>query len=254
MRYTLIIFVIFSHTVLSQSKFTIVPEIGVNSFGLPKLDNRAGGKEKIWPVSSPLLGLWATRYVANHVFISFGVQYTHTSQKYSYHKEGYDILNKQPYTIDISEKMNFAKVSIPFTVGYSFKIKKIVTNTFIGYTAVHYATGSYYYKYLTEKAGVNYIVIEKRFNPFDQVNLEIPAQNKNWGFVIGAGVHINDAFSVNLSFSLPMKMIYFREKRPPNAIWDDPNYDHRYSRGDLALTLRYALKKRIAPLAKSARP
>ena len=238
MRYSFIVFIVFSHVASSQSKLFIHPEVGINSSGLPKSDDYAGGKEKTQPIVSPLLGVWATRNVTNNVFISFGFQYTRTGQKYSYKLEGYDILNQKSYTVDMSENMTFKKFSIPFTTGYSFRLKKIATSIFIGYKAIYYTSGMYHYKYILNKDGANQD-IEKRLNPFDQLNLEISAKNINSEIVAGVGIRISDALFATLSFSQGINRIYFKEKRPPNAIWDDPSYDHYYSRGDLAFTLRY---------------
>ena len=236
------VFVIFYNVALSQSKFLIHPEVGINSSGLPKSEDYAGGKEKNRPIVSPLLGVWTTRYVTSHVFISFGIQYTRTGQKYSYKLEGYDVLNQKSYTVDKLENMVFKKLSFPFTVGYNFRLMEIAASVFIGYKAIYYTTGVYHYEYLLNEDGAS-LNIEKRLNPFDQFNLEISAKNKNSEIVAGVGVHLSDALFATLNFSQGINRIYFKEKPPPNAIWDDPSYDHYYSRGDLAFALRYTLKK-----------
>jgi hypothetical protein len=224
-----------------QSKFSFGPELGMNSSMFPKSENYGEGKEKFIPLVSPVLGI-CINYSKEHVFFSWGLQYCKVGQRYYYHRNKYDRLNQMSNVYNIKESFIFNQVAIPVLFGYNFKIARMPFRGFIGYKIIYF--GKSQYNYVEEYSdafdiGRN-IRVEKKFSPFDYT-LEIPAQRKTGEFVVGAGAQISDALFISLNFSLRVKQIYFKEKPTTGAYWDDPSFDHHYSRSDMALVLRYSI-------------
>lgn len=231
----------------SQSTFYIHSETGINISALPRSDKFAGGKEKILPVISPMAGLRLTKGIGRHIYISAGVQYYHIGEKYRFHKQDYDYLYKISYTHDQWEDIMYRVVSVPITVGYTFrKSKKTSVSAFAGYRFNHSIGGKYYHRNRFEHDATHTTDLTIMIDPFDE-SLELAAKRNNWQLLAGISANINQRVSVSFTFSQGFKIIYFQVFKPHPMSCISP-YKAPYVRGDLALSLNYILfKKRNQP-------
>lgn len=216
-------------------------ELGINSSGLPTKGTYSNGNENSIPKVSPVFGFLVKRSNPGHIFMSLGVQYNQSGENNSFNKNGFDVLNNQSYSINVIEHLKFSKISVPILIGYDFKIRSLKSSIFLGYKQVYFIYGSYYYKH-TLIQDINGFEIVKKINPFSKTNLDVSAQQRTWQLYSGFDINFKGSFSLSITFSPSMEIIYFRERPPIGAIWDDPSFNHRYTRSDLSVMIMYSIR------------
>ena len=222
----------------AQVKLTYKLEGGISSSTFP----RKTSKERIKSVYSPTAGFYITSEFSKRFVSDFGVQYYTQGFKEEYSSRVFDLINRTYLTVDELEQLTFNVITIPISFRYNFHIGNVKLNSFIGYSFVNLVSGSYYYMLQARHdidLGKN-LFIKKSINPFSK-DLEIPSQRNNAQLICGIGIQISKRVELCFKVSAGIKYVYFQEKRPPGAIWDDPSYDHRFLPNDLTVTVRYYL-------------
>jgi len=228
-----------SDQLIAQSKFTIEPELGVNSSMFPKtIEFTTSGsdevKERYMPIVSPLIGVWTSLY-KKHFYVSFGIQFNKSGERNYVTRVDYDHLNSQYVTSNSKEVFSFNKISVPIILGYQYRIERFTGTVFLGLKQKSYTKGNYYFNFEYPTPGVSY---QKNINPFDYANLQVGAKESGLDYMAGIGSVFKKKIYVTLSIALGT-YVFFQEITPSN--WDGTGYDHRYQRGDFALTVRYLL-------------
>ena len=222
----------------AQVKLTYKLEGGINSSTFPKKI----GKERIKSVYSPSVGFYITSEFSKRFVFDFGVQYYIQGFKEEYSSRVFDQINGTYLTVDEREQMTFNVITIPISFRYNFHIGNIKLNSFIGYSHVNLVSGSYYYMVQAKHdidLGRN-IFIEKSFTPFSK-DLEVPSRRNNSQLICGIGIQLSKRVEFCFKVSPGIKIISFREKRPPYPGWDLQNDYHQFLPNDLGVTVRYNL-------------
>jgi hypothetical protein len=223
----------------AQSRNPVEIELGVNSSGLPRRSDLAGGVEKTLPLVSPVFGLWINSPPDRKFGLSVGVQYYRTGQRYQFVSERYDQLNQATVSMSTREDMTFRQVCVPILATYSFPVGVFKMGLVVGVRVSNFTSGSYYFRQeitYDPDIGRDYFN-EKGFDPFSD-DLQTPANRIYPQGCLGLWFSWSSRWRTSLIFSQGPSVTYI-EHKPAGSIWDDPSYKHSYSRGDFSLSMRY---------------
>lgn len=217
-----------------QPRFSVGLEAGLSCSGIPRTDEYGLGvsiREKTSPLLRPLAGVWGKMRVKQKFFLVAGTQYNQTGKNIKDITKGYDGINQRYYTSTRKERFRFTKFSFPIVVGYSFSVRKLKCEAFIGFRPNYYISGKYTLKYQhKDNLGLRDTSYQKVIDPFNYARLKYGPARQQKQLMAGVGVMLNNRISVN-AFAAALHQIMF---------YEDSHEIHVYNRPDFVITMKYA--------------
>ena len=227
----------------AQLKISFGTELGINSSGLPESNFEVG--RNYWnsynsttkPVVSPVFGIWIKTKFKEHFFINLGAQHYQVGYYYENHTVNFDALYPgHSYNNDEWRHLLTQKLSIPLSVGYDFKIRKMKLGLFVGFSKNYMLNASYYDN---ERMIKNYHpienYIEEHFSfPFDKSNYEFASKRWSCNKLIGVNAYVSK--KINLSFCYS-GIQYFEFG---NLYGGDFGYINHFDFREYKLTIKYS--------------
>ena len=213
----------------SQVRNPIELEFGINSSGLPRHFRRKYATEWILPVVSPLVGVWASSSPEKRLGLTAGLQVYQSGEISRERWAKYSPLAKAMSSSKTVEKMIFRQISSAVLGTWAFKVGSAKLSVVMGGRVSKFTGGSYYYR----RRSQNYFY-EKGIDPF-ATGLHTSAKQIYRQVCLGMTLAWSTRWKASLTFSQGSGL-YFVE---PTNSWCLTGFAHWYSRGDVAMTLRY---------------
>lgn len=235
-RLPILVVSVFSATFTFAQGWQFEIEGGVNSSGFPKSDRYAGGKERIVPQISPVLGLHIRRSSASGLYFLLGTRYARVGVKTLFHKSGTNALTGAAYTFDIDESTRFSRLSVGGAIGYQRLIWKKYFYVQAGYRQCYFTGGSYQYHAYSQNDDGTRSDLFKKYDPLTDPSLDQRASKIGWEAFAGIGVNLNKHWSIGVQYALTPQMQFVEPQ--PGPI-DTPNSLHHFHQNDLCLSGTY---------------